>query len=117
MSDKTLEKTLLYDFYGELLTDKQRAYFDLYYNEDLSLGEIAENAGITRQGVYDTLARAEALLCEIERKTGAVARFSEMQAGIAQAEALTLEVERFCPEGEGKKALRALQSLLRQLKG
>ena len=51
MTDETVYRTMLFDFYGELLTDKQREYFDLHYNEDYSLGEIAEMTGISRQGV------------------------------------------------------------------
>ena len=54
--------TLLFDCYGGLLTDKQRELFDLHYNQDLSLGEIAENEGISRQGVHDAIGRAEAAL-------------------------------------------------------
>ena len=63
-------RTMLFDFYGELLTDKQREYFDLHYNEDLSLAEIAALTGISRQGVWDIIKRAEATLKEIEAKTG-----------------------------------------------
>ena len=55
MKGKPLEMSLLFDFYGETLTEKQRELFDLYYNEDLSLAEIAEHAGITRQGVRDSI--------------------------------------------------------------
>lgn len=79
MQDSTLEMTLLFDFFGELLTDKQREYFDLYYNEDLSLSEIAENAGISRQGVRAFIVKAESALKEYEEKTGVVARFTSMQ--------------------------------------
>ena len=57
-----LELSLLFDYYGELLTEKQRTCFELYYNQDFSLGEIAGEAGISRQAVYDTLARAESAL-------------------------------------------------------
>jgi len=57
MKDKAFHMTMLFDFYGDLLTDRQKEFFDLYYNEDLSLAEIAENAGITRQGVRDVVAR------------------------------------------------------------
>ena len=51
MENSAVMRSMLFDFYGELLTDKQREYFDLRYNEDLSLGEIAEQSGISRQGV------------------------------------------------------------------
>ena len=70
----TCSMTLLFDHYGELLTERQRDFFDQYYNQDLSLAEIAENAGISRQGVYDTLRRTETILRNFEEKTGCVAR-------------------------------------------
>ena len=69
-----LEMTLLFDYYGELLTDRQRMCFDLRYNQDMSLGEIAEELQVSRQGVYDNLSRAEALLRNMEAKTGCVSR-------------------------------------------
>lgn len=75
MKNQTYRMTMLFDFYGELLTDRQKEFFDLYYNEDLSLSEIAENAGISRQGVRDVVVRAEALMQEIEDKTGIIKRF------------------------------------------
>ena len=79
MKHNALEMTLLLDYYGELLTEKQRTCFDLYYNQDLSLGEIAEEAGISRQGVHDSLARAEAALAAMEEKTGCIARAKAVQ--------------------------------------
>lgn len=82
MKHNALEMTLLLDYYGELLTEKQKTCFDLYYNQDLSLGEIAEEAGISRQGVHDSLVRAEALLLDFERKLGCVARESRQQQAL-----------------------------------
>ena len=61
-----LEMILLYDYYGALLTDRQRMCFELHYNQDLSLGEIAAELHISRQGVYDNLSRGEALLRNME---------------------------------------------------
>lgn len=87
MDQKAFHMTLLYDFYGDLLTDRQREFYDLYHNEDLSLAEIAENAGITRQGVRDVLVRAEATLNEIEEKTGLIQRSLKVRAGLNQIEA------------------------------
>lgn len=69
-----LEMTLLFDYYGELLTPRQRQCFDLRYNQDLSLGEIAQELNVSRQGVYDNLNRAETLLRNMEQKTGCVSR-------------------------------------------
>ena len=65
-----LEMTLLFDYYGELLTQRQRDCLDMRYNQDMSLGEIAQELGVSRQGVYDNLSRAETLLRNMEEKTG-----------------------------------------------
>lgn len=74
--DSTARRTMLLDFYGDLLTEKQREYFDLHYNSDLSLYEIAEQSGVSRQAVWDIIRRAEQSLNEFEAKTGLVARAS-----------------------------------------
>ena len=70
----TLQMTLLFDYYGELLTDRQQMCFDLRHNQDLSLAEIAQELNVSRQGVHDNLSRAEALLMNMEEKTGCVRR-------------------------------------------
>ncbi len=73
MKGKNLNIAVLFDFYGEMLTEKQKDVIDLYYNEDLSLAEIAEHEGISRQGVRDNIKRGEAYLLELEEKL----RFAE----------------------------------------
>jgi len=70
----TLELILLFDYYGNLLTDRMRECFDLRYNQDLSLGEIAEELGISRQGVHENITRAEQRLMNMEEQTGCVRR-------------------------------------------
>ena len=82
VEDGRLMRSMLLDFYGELLTDKQRECYDLHYNEDLSLSEIAEQSGTSRQGVWDNIRRAEAALQDIEEKTGLIRRFMEQQRAI-----------------------------------
>ena len=82
MKNQTYRMTMLYDFYGELLTDRQKEFFDYYYNDDLSLSEIAENAGISRQGVRDVIVRAEAIMQEFEDKTHLIRRFEQMRGHI-----------------------------------
>ena len=84
MKSQAYRMALLYDFYGDVLTDRQKEFYDLYYNEDLSLGEIAENYNITRQGVRDVIVRAEAVLTELEDKTGLIKRFHTMQTQLEQ---------------------------------
>ena len=69
MKNQTFRMTMLFDFYGELLTERQKEFYSLYYDEDLSLSEIAEN--------YDVIVRAEAYMTEIEDKTGLVKRFMQ----------------------------------------
>jgi len=69
-----LEMALLLDYYGGMLTDKQRDCFDMRYNQDLSLGEIAETLGVSRQAVNDNLTRTEALLRRMEENIGCVKR-------------------------------------------
>ncbi len=79
MKNQTYRMTMRFDFYGEVLTPRQKEFFDLSYNEDLSLAEIAENYGISRQGVRDVIVRAEAIMTDLEDKTGLMKRFMLMQ--------------------------------------
>ncbi|MBR5134740.1 MAG: DNA-binding protein [Clostridia bacterium] len=79
---KNMDVPLLYDFYGDMLTDKQRDMIEQYYDQDLSLSEIAENAGISRQGVRDSVKRAEMQLIEMEERLGVVAKVKAIQASL-----------------------------------
>lgn len=82
MKNKSYEMTLLFDFYGEMLTEKQQELFDLYYNEDFSLSEIAEHFEISRQGVRDGIVRAETILKEFESKLGLVSRYGKISSNL-----------------------------------
>lgn len=82
VSEGRLRQAMLLDFYGELLTERQRLCFDLHYNEDLSLSEIAEQCGISRQGVWENIRRAESAMQDIEAKTGLVRRFEENRSAL-----------------------------------
>ena len=84
MKNQAYRMAMLFDFYGDILTDRQKEFYDLYYNEDLSLGEIAENYGISRQGVRDVIVRAEAVLTELEDKTGLIKRFHSTRRQLEQ---------------------------------
>ena len=79
---KNYEMAVLIDFYGEMLTAKQRDFLEYYYNDDLSLSEIAENEGITRQGVRDAIKRAETQLQEMETRLGMAKRYEEIRTGL-----------------------------------
>ncbi|HHU21874.1 MAG TPA: YlxM family DNA-binding protein [Clostridiales bacterium] len=116
MSDKTLKMTMLLDFFGELLTEKQRSYFEMYYNEDLSLSEIAENEGISRQGVRDIIMRAENTLLQMEEKTGLLRRFEERREIIREMETELARLIQLC-RGEARERAESLQKRLQDLKG
>ena len=81
---KNLEISVLLDFYGEMLTEKQKEMIDFYYNDDLSLSEIAENEGISRQGVRDAIKRAETLLYDMESKLGFAQKLSDIKETLGQ---------------------------------
>jgi len=85
---KSVEDSLLLDFYGNLLTDKMRLTLDMYLNDDLSLTEIAEEEEISRQGVHDKVKRALAQLKDYEDKLGLVKRFLEQKESVSEAIAL-----------------------------
>ncbi|MEW6424563.1 MAG: YlxM family DNA-binding protein [Bacillota bacterium] len=76
---------LLYDFYGQLLTEHQRKFVELYYGQDLSLSEIAEHYRLSRQAIHDVLKRAESSLFKYEEKLGLVNRFLEQRKRLNQA--------------------------------
>ena len=78
--EEALFRTMLFDSDGGLLTEKQREYFDLHYNKDLSLAEIAQSEGVSRQSVWDIIRRAEETMRRFEEKTGLVARFAAERA-------------------------------------
>ncbi|GGA16324.1 MULTISPECIES: putative DNA-binding protein [Psychrobacillus] len=82
MIEKTTRMNFLFDFYQALLTDKQRSYMQLYYLDDLSLGEIAEEYDISRQAVYDNIRRTEAMLEEYEEKLNLFTKFEKRQETI-----------------------------------
>ena len=84
MIEKTTRMNFLFDFYQALLTDKQRSYMQLYYLDDLSLGEIAEEYNISRQAVYDNIRRTEAMLEEYEEKLNLLSKFEKRQETIEQ---------------------------------
>ena len=93
-AEEAVLRTMLFDFYGELLTERQKEFYELYYDEDLSLSEIAENYGISRQGVRDVIVRAEAYMTEIEDKTGLVKRFMQRTPHLERIEAAADELRR-----------------------
>ncbi|MBQ8200412.1 MAG: DNA-binding protein [Clostridia bacterium] len=88
---RKVELAWLLAFYGGMLTDKQRQVLTLHCEEDLSLAEIAQEAGISRQGVHDMLSRAAQRMFDMEDKLGMAARFRRMEDGLEKCRALLRE--------------------------
>lgn len=106
MIEKTTRVNFLFDFYQSLLTDKQRSYMELYYLDDLSLGEIAEEYEISRQAVYDNIRRTEMMLEEYETKLNLFEKFQKRQQ-------LILELEEGIQESQSSEQLT---EIIEQLK-
>lgn len=87
--EKILEQTLLYDFYGELLTEHQKAVFEDVVLNDYSLSEVAEERGISRQGVHDLIKRCNGILNGYEEKLHLVAKFIETKENVHRINSLT----------------------------
>src|SRR5690606_36498008 len=106
---------LLYDFYGQLLTKKQRTFFDLYYQDDLSLGEIAAQHDVTRQAVYDILKRSERTLEAFEAKLKLVERFLRGQQVLRQVEkdlaALADDVAKLVDGEKGREVVERIRAI------
>ena len=91
--EKNVKISLLFDFYRNLLTERQAESIDLYYNEDLSLSEIGAHMGITRQGVRDNIMRAESSLLDAEERLGLAARFLSIRSDLDRIDAIIKEIE------------------------
>lgn len=92
--DKKVQVGLLFSFYRNMLTDRQTECVDLYYNEDLSLSEISEHLGITRQGVRDNIKRAEQSMYDIEQRLGLASRFLRIQEKLNNIDDIIREIEK-----------------------
>lgn len=107
--DDTFLRTMLFDFYGELLTVKQRECYDLHYNQDLSLQEIAAVTGTSRQAVWDLIRRAEGTLREIEDQTGLVAKALRRREILSEIAALVEDLPDMPQKQEITEKLKALE--------
>lgn len=92
--ERNVEVGLLFSFYRNMLTDRQAECVDLYYDEDLSLSEISEHLGITRQGVRDNIKRAEHTLFAAEEKLGLAMRFINIKERLERVDDIIREIEK-----------------------
>lgn len=116
---KNMEIALLFDFYGEMLPTVQRDMIEFYYEDDLSLSEIAENRGISRQGVRDSIKRAEMQLLEMEDRLGLAKQFRDIQEAAAAirnaADEIAMLNDRFSYSREIDERARRIRELAEQL--
>ena len=109
-----VEMALLYDYYGGMLTDKQRECFEMRYDQDLSLGEIGQMLGISRQAVNDTLNRTEALLRRMEENIGCVKRdriVRKVLPEILEAAAVLDTSSDPAAQAAGKRIIAAIEAI------
>ena len=111
MVEKLVEIGILFDFYGKLLTDRQYTAVELYYIHDLSLAEIGEELKISRQGVFDTLKRAEENLYEYENKLGLVKKFKDNKDTIIKIAEIILEIEKESKVLNNQKLLESVDRI------
>ena len=102
---KNLYISLLLDFYGDMLTDKQKDIIDLYYNDDLSLAEIAQDCDITRQGVRDCIKRGEQQLINFEEKLQLAKKFSVIQSNLEKIAQCAKDIDYINGEYNGAKEI------------
>lgn len=105
---KDLNKAEYFDMYGSLLTDKQREIMEMYYFSDLSLGEISEETGITRQAAFNCIKKSEERLTELEKALGLMKKSGEIKKACN-------ELKGFIKENSTEKALEVLDRLQREI--
>ena len=109
--DDILQLTLLYDFYGELLTEKQKQVYEMHYQNDLSLSEIGEELSISRQAVRDQLKRTEKILSDYEEKLGLIFRFQAQQKAVREMKELMERLEQKPADEETAKAIAKMKHI------
>ncbi len=118
--DKKLTVSLLLDFYGQVLSEKQFHIMDYYYNDDLSLREISEILGITRQGVHDTIKRSEAFLEELEQSLGLYSKWQGLQQRLESIEGAVKEIncenDRLCKNEAIKSNCLLIEQAINDMK-
>ena len=114
---KDFEMGYLLDFYGEVLTPKQREMLNQYYNDDLSLSEIGENFGITRQGARDAIKHGETTLKELEAKVGFAGRYRRVQEKLEELEQLVIDARFECTGPYARLTTTEYAATLNKMRG
>jgi hypothetical protein len=113
--DELYKISMLLDFYGQMLTKRQYEILDLHYNSDYSLGEIAEELDISRQGVYDNIKRGKAALFDMENKLGLVSRFNRQKERTSEILKLLEAIDISALGGQDRKNIEKVRLELRSI--
>lgn len=113
--DELFTISLLLDFYGQMVTKRQYDILDLHYNNDYSLGEIAQELNISRQGVYDNIKRGKAALFEMEKKLGLVTRFNRQKEKASEIMKLLENIGPSALSSEEREVLIKARQLIRNI--
>ena len=109
MIEKMIEISMLYDFYGQLLTAKQQELLSLYHEDNYSLSEIADEYGISRQGVHDAVKKAEKALHEYENRLGLIKKFTASEKAVAEIDG---EIDSLMRENsQNRELIKRLQNI------
>ena len=111
MFKKDIKYSLLLDFYGDILSERKREIIELYYNEDLSLSEVSEITGISRQGVRDSIKKSENELAELEEKLGLAERFNSANEELSEVISLLRSVKEKIDNDNINIAIEKLQKI------
>ena len=114
-AENIAKTSLLFDFYGELLTDKQREVMSLYHEEDYSLQEIADEYGISRQAVHNTLKKAEYILQKYEEKLGLVERLMTQRKAISEIDRVIDGLKDKVDDGDISSELERIKSIIEEI--
>jgi Uncharacterized protein conserved in bacteria len=113
--DDIFEMSLLLDFYGQMLTDRQFEIMDLHFNDDLSLSEISQQLGISRQGVHDNIKRGKATLFEYEQKLKLVEKFAQQKNQAVQALELVKTIDKNNLSDDDSQKLAGIEKVIREI--
>lgn len=113
---KDLHISVLIDFYGDLLTEKQQQALDFYYNEDLSLFEIAQHMNISRQGVRDFIKRGEKQLIDMEYSLGLAKRFTRLSSQIDEINGIIEKLKGMSVSEEVGREIKKLEDITERIK-
>lgn len=113
--EKIVEQAMLYDFYGELLNDHQKMIFEEYVLDNLSLSEIAEEQGTSRQAVHDIIKRTDKALCEYEEKLHLVRKFNSIRESVSEIGKIASQIDGAANKDRADRIIAMTEAIVDEL--